>query len=87
MSDSREQICPKCSSLTSHVIFHNGGEFIFKNGTRRATLRQRHGHKKQESTLTPTESAVVKAKESEAQRIQETQNSPSSSSDPYSAFR
>jgi len=51
-----------------------------KGGTRRATVKQRHGHKKQESTSTPMESALAKAQDANSAR-------DAGSSDPYAAFR
>lgn len=80
MSDETPQVCPKCSAATTHVIPRGGSGFIVKNGTRRTTLKQRHGHKKQDSTATPMESAMAKAQDANA-----AQNA--GSSDPYASFR
>ena len=78
--DDEPRNCPNCNSTHTHIIPRGGSGYIMKGGTRRATVKQRHGHKKQESTSTPMESALAKAQDANSAR-------DAGSSDPYAAFR
>lgn len=79
--DSEGNVMKKAVSGGTGFIFTGKG--TMSGGTRRNTMRQRHGHKKTDSQLTPSESAQKKAQALVKQKELDKKNKQ----DPYHAWR
>lgn len=82
MNEEPEIICDACKEKMIKII-SGGAGFIFKNGTRKMTHKQRYGNRRKSSQPTPSESAEAKAQ----QRSAETAYEHKSKTDPYHEFR
>ena len=81
--DSPEVLCEKCNEKMRRVMSGGVGYIMKSGGTRSQTWAQRHGHKKDSASTTPSESAQLKGTE----KLSEIQNAAAKAADPYHAFR
>jgi putative FmdB family regulatory protein len=73
--------CEKCGSETKRLISTSVSFKIKGGGTIRRDYKTRYGQKVKDSTPTPSESAMAKAKQQEAERVAQEKKAPGGS--PY----